>query len=553
MPKHKLRVIPLGGLGEIGKNMLVLEYGEDLMIIDAGVMFPEEDMLGIDLVIPDMSYVIERANKVRGVVITHGHEDHIGSLPFLLSKVPSPVYATRLTAGLITVKLKEHKLLDSATLNVIQPGDEVKLGAAFRLQFFSVCHSIPDGIGIAVNTPVGTVVHTGDFKLDHTPVDGKLTDFPTLARLGSQGVLLLLSDSTRAEVPGYTPSESEISLAMERVIGEAEGRVIVATFASLISRVQQVVDAAVKQDRKVAVLGRSMVNNVRMATEMGYLKVPPGAMVRAEDITKLPAHQIVIVLTGSQGEPTSVLARLANGDHKQLHIHNGDTVLISASAIPGNERLVHRTIDNLFKKGANVIYQDVAKVHVSGHASQEELKMMISLVRPRYFVPVHGEYRQLKMHGRLAQSLGVPEENVFVLENGQVLELGRNSARITNKVPAGYVYVDGLGVGDVSHVVLRDRRLLAQDGVLVVVIAIDSQTGKVASKPDIVSRGFVYMRESEELIEEARELVTTNLDHGSDHLAERGFINSKIKDILSRFIYERTKRRPMILPVVLEV
>ncbi|HLB13230.1 MAG TPA: ribonuclease J [Dehalococcoidia bacterium] len=552
MARNKLKVIPLGGLGEIGRNMLVLEYGEDLVIIDAGLMFPDDEMLGIDLVIPDLTHVLERANKIRGVVITHGHEDHTGALPYLLSRVPVPVYATRLTEGLISVKLKEHKLLEGASLNVIQPGDEVKLGV-FRLEFFSVCHSIPDGVGVAVHTPVGTVVHSGDFKLDHTPVDGKLTDFPTLARLGSQGVLLLLSDSTRAEIPGYTPSESEISLAMERVIGEAQGRVIIATFASLISRVQQVIDAAAKHDRRLAVMGRSMVNNVRMAQEMGYLQVPPGMLVRAEEMAHLPPHQVVIITTGAQGEPTSVLTRLATGDHKQLRIHPGDTVLISASAIPGNEQLVHRTIDNLFKKGASVIYQDIAKVHVSGHASQEELKMMISLVRPKFFVPIHGEYRQLKMHAILAQSLGIPQEHTFVLENGEVLELGPNSARVVTKVPAGYVYVDGLGVGDISHVVLRDRRLLAQDGILVVLIAVDGQTGKVVGRPDIVSRGFVYMRESEELIEEARDLVSASLDHGGDRLAERAFIHNKIKDVLSKFIYERTKRRPMILPVVVEV
>ena len=552
MPRHKLKVIPLGGLGEIGRNMMVLEYAQDLMIIDAGLMFPENDMLGIDLVIPDMTYILERADKVRGVVITHGHEDHTGGLPYLLNKLRVPVYSTRLTEGLIAVKLKEHKLLEGTSLNIIQPGDELNLGA-FRVEFFAVSHSIPDGVGLAVHTPVGTVVHSGDFKLDHTPVDGKLTDFPKLARLGAQGVLLFFSDSTRAEIPGYTPSESVIGLAMERVIGEAKGRVLVATFASLISRVQQVIDAAVKHDRKVAVVGRSMVNNVRMATEMGYLQVPPGTLVKAEDVSHLPPDQVVIVITGSQGEPTSVLTRLATGDHKQLHIHPGDTVLISASAIPGNEQLVHRTIDNLFKKGANVIWQDIAQVHVSGHGSQEELKMMINLVRPKYFVPVHGEYRQLTMHARLAESLGIPEDNTFVLENGQVLEVGPNSARVVNKVPAGYVYVDGLGVGDVSHVVLRDRRALAQDGILVVVIAVDGQTGKIASRPDIVSRGFVFMRESDELIEEARDLVTSNLDHGADRLAEWGFINNKIKDVLSRFFYERTKRRPMILPVVVEV
>ncbi len=552
MAKNKLKVVALGGLGEIGRNMTLLEYGEDIMIIDAGLMFPEDDMLGIDLVIPDMTYLMEKKDKVRGVVITHGHEDHTGGLPYLLNSLPVPVYATRLTQGLISVKLKEHKLLEGASLNIIQPGDEVKLGV-FRVEFFPVSHSIPDGVGLVVHTPVGIVIHSGDFKFDHTPVDGKLTDFSTLAKFGSQGVLLLMSDSTRAEIPGYTPSESEIGLALDRVIGEAEGRVIVATFASLISRVQQVIDAAVKHERKVVVMGRSMINNVRMATEMGYLHIPPDTLVRPDEAVHLPSQQLVIIVTGSQGEPTSILTRLATGDDKYLHIRPHDTVLISASPIPGNEQLVNRTIDNLFKKGANVIYHDIARVHVSGHGSQEELKMMINLVRPQYFVPIHGEYRHLTMHARLAQSLGVPEQNTFVLDNGQILEISANSAKVVTRIPAGYVYVDGLGVGDIGHVVLRDRRLLAQDGILVVVIAVDARTGKVVTRPDIVSRGFVFMRESEDLIEEARDLVTANLDHGSDRLAEWGFINTKIKDTLSRFFYERTKRRPMILPVVVEV
>lgn len=552
MAKNKLRVVALGGLGEIGRNMMVLEYGEDIMIIDAGLMFPEDDMLGIDLVIPDMTYILERKEKVRGVVVTHGHEDHTGGLPYLLREIPVPIYATRLTQGLISVKLKDHKLLEGTSLNVIQPGDEVTLGV-FRVQFFSVAHSIPDGVGLVVHTPVGTVVHSGDFKFDHTPVDGKLTDFSALARLGAQGALLLLSDSTRADTPGYTLSESEIGLGLDRVIGEAEGRVIVATFASLISRVQQIVDAAVAHDRKVVVMGRSMINNVRMATEMGYLHVPPGALLRPDEAVHLPSHQLVIIVTGSQGEPSAILSRLANGDDKYLHIRPHDTVLISASPIPGNEQLVNRTINNLFKKGANVIYQDIANVHVSGHGSQEELKMMINLVRPQYFVPIHGEFRHLTMHARLAQSLNIPEQNTFVLENGHVLEIGATSARVVTRIPAGYVYVDGLGVGDIGHVVLRDRRLLAQDGILVVVIAVDNQTGKVLIRPDIVSRGFVFMSESEELIEEARDLVIANLDHASDKLAERGFVNNKIKDTLSRFLYERTKRRPMILPVVVEV
>jgi ribonuclease J len=550
--KNRLRVIPLGGLGEIGKNMMVMEFDNDIIVIDAGLMFPEDDMLGIDLVIPDFSYLLDKKERVRGIIITHGHEDHTGSLPYLLTKVPAPVYSTRLTQGLISVKLKEHKLLHKTPLNIIQPGDDLRLGA-FRLEFFSVCHSVPDGVGLAVHTPVGTVVHSGDFKLDHTPVDGKLTDFSTLARLGGQGVLLLLSDSTRVEHPGYTPSESDIGEAFDRLMGQAPGRVIVATFASLIARVQQVIDAAVKHERKVAILGRSMIENVRMARELGYLNVPAGVMVRPEEINRLPREQIVVVTTGAQGEPTSVLARLATGEHRQLRIVPGDTVLISASAIPGNEQLINRTIDNLFKQGANVLYEEIAKVHASGHGGQEELKMMINLVRPQFFVPIHGEYRHLMLHARLAQSLGIPASKTFVLEDGQVLELGPGSARVATKVQAGYVYVDGLGVGDIGQVVLRDRRLLAQDGILVVIVTVDKQTGKITGRPDIVSRGFVYMRESEELIEEAREVVMAALDHKTERLAEWGFLNNKIKGLLSRFLYERTKRRPMILPVVVEV
>ena len=552
MSKQRLRIVPLGGLGEIGKNMMVLEYQNDIIVIDAGLMFPREEMLGIDLVVPDTTYLVERKSKIRAIIITHGHEDHVGALPYVLPELNVPIYATRLTHGLISVKLKEHKLLDKSTLNIIQPGDEVDLGA-FRVEFFRVSHSIPDAVGLAIRTPIGTVVHTGDFKFDHTPVDGKLTDFGRLAHLGDQGVLALFSDSTYVERAGYTPSERVISDAFDRIMGEAPGRVIVATFASLISRIQQVMDSAAKSDRKVAIAGRSMINNVQIATEMGYLNPPAGVLVKVEQLHKLRPDQCVIVTTGSQGEPMSALARIANKAHKQIKIVPGDTVLISASPIPGNEALINRTIDNLFRQGANVLYSRIADVHVHGHASQEELKLMISLLRPKFFIPIHGEYRQLFQHTLLAQSLGIPEGNTFVLDNGHVLEMSLSSARVVDKVQAGDICVDGLGVGDISHIVLKDRQLLAQDGVLVVIVAADREEGKIVGRPDIVSRGFVFMRESEDLIEQAKDVVAASLNHGFDLSNDWTDFNSRIKESLSRFLYERTRRRPMILPVMVEV
>ncbi|MBI2863732.1 MAG: ribonuclease J [Chloroflexi bacterium] len=552
MMKNKVRVIPLGGLGEIGKNMMAIETEEDLIVIDAGLMFPEEEMLGIDLVIPDVSYLLEKADKLRGIIITHGHEDHTGALPYVLRQINVPVYGTRLTQGLVTVKLKEHKLADNAQLNVIQPGDQLAIGSLY-VEFFRVNHSIPDSVGVAVRTPAGTIVHSGDFKFDHTPVDNKLTDFAKLAQLGSQGVLLLLSDSTYVENLGYTPSEQAVSTALDRIMGEAPGRVIVATFASLISRIQQVIDAATKHDRKVFVVGRSMVNNVQMAIELGYLSPPPGILRRVDELGKFPPDQVAIVTTGSQGEPTSVLARMANRDHRHIRILPEDTIVISATPIPGNEELVNRTVDNLFKQGATVLYSRIAGVHVHGHGSQEELKMMLNLVKPRFFAPIHGEYRHLVQHAKLAQSVGIPAENTFVLENGSVLELSANTAKVVGKVQAGCVYVDGLGVGDIGQVVLRDRQALAQEGIVVVIVAVDKQTGKLVSRPDIVSRGFVFMRESEELIEQAKDVVAAALNHKEDHLAEWGFVSSKVKDALSKFLYEQTKRRPMVLPVAVEV
>jgi len=552
MTKPRLKVIPLGGLSDIGKNMTVMEYGDDIIIIDAGLMFPGEDMLGIDLVIPDISYLLERREKIRGIVITHGHEDHIGALPYLLPQLNVPVYSTKLTQGLISVKLKERKALTGARLIVVPPGGDVTLGK-FRVEFFPVCHSIPDSAGLIIYTPVGTVVHTGDFKIDYTPVDNKPTDLSRLAQLGAQGVLLLLSDSTYAELPGYTPSERVVGETLDHVMADAPGRVIVTTFASLVSRIQQVIDAAAKHQRRVFIIGRSMIDTVRIALELGYLNAPDGILARLDELKGMPHNKVVLVTTGSQGEPTSALVRIANRDHRQVHVLRGDTIILSATPIPGNEALINRTVDNLFKQGAQVLYDKVAQVHVHGHGSQEELKLLLSLVKPKFFMPIHGEYRHLSMHAKLAESIGIPTENIFLLEDGDILELNPQAGRITGKVSAGNVYVDGLSVGDIGSLVLRNRRMLSRDGIVVVIIAVNKQTGKLVGRPDIVSRGFVDTKESKEMIDESRDLVANALDRSGDHPAEWGFVNTKVRDILNKFYYEQTKRRPMILPVMVKV
>ncbi|MBI2847420.1 MAG: ribonuclease J [Chloroflexi bacterium] len=552
MPQSRLKIIPLGGLSEIGKNMLVLEYEKDVVVIDAGIMFPEEDMLGVDLVLPDTTYLMENKDKVRGILITHGHEDHIGALPYVLRQLDVPVYAPRLAHGLISVKLKEHKILKNARLRVVEPGQSVKLGN-FKVEFFRVCHSIPDAMGLVIRTPVGTVVHTGDFKLDHTPVDGKPTDLAKLARLGSEGVLLLLSDSTYVEIPGYTPTEQVVGDTFERVMAQAPGRVIVATFSSLVSRVQQIINAADEHGRRVCILGRSMIDTFQMALNLGYLKIPQGILADVDELRRLPPEKTVIVMTGSQGEPTSALVRMANRDHRQLRVIPGDTVVISATPIPGNETLVSRTINNLFRQGARVLYDRLERVHVHGHASQEELKMMINLIRPCFFVPVHGEYRHLALHARLGETLGIPREKIFVLEDGDVLELSQHHGKVTGRVSAGHIYVDGLGTSDVGGVVLRDRRLLSKDGVVVVVVAIDKRTGKAVSIPDVVSLGFVDMQESSELIERTRRMVKEAVDHSGAGRDGKGAIDVKVKNMLGKFFYEQTRRRPMIIPVTLEV
>jgi len=553
MSKSRLRVIPLGGLGEIGKNMMVLEYDDDIIIIDAGLMFPEEDMLGIDLVIPDLSYVVERRDKVRGIVITHGHEDHIGALPYLLPQLENvPVYSSKLTQGLIRVKLKERRTHNGANLKVIPYGTEIELGQ-FKVELFPVCHSIPDAAGLIVHTPEGIVVHSGDFKIDYTPVSGQGTDLSRLAQLGAEGVLLLLADSTYAELPGYTPSERVVGESLDHIMASASGRVIVTTFSSLVSRVQQVIDAANKYERRVFVVGRSMSDTVRMALDLGYLKAPNGILGRIDEVRGLPHNKIVLVTTGSQGEPTSALVRMANRDHRHVHIQRGDTIVLSATPVPGNESLVNRTVDSIFKQGAQVFYGGLGQVHVHGHGSQEELKLLMNLVKPKFFIPIHGEYRHLSVHGQLAESVGIPNKNIFVMEDGDVLELTSQTAKVAEKVSSGHVYVDGLSVGDVGGVVLRNRRMLSRDGIVVVIIAVNRQTGKLVGRPDIVTRGFVDTREFKEMMNESREMLARTLDHGGGRAAEWNFINTKVKDTLEKFYYERTKRRPMILPFMVKV
>ncbi len=546
-----LRVIPLGGLGEVGRNMLVLEYDEQMIVIDCGLMFPEHDMLGIDVVIPDIEYVVERQEKLLGVLITHGHEDHHGALPFLLSALDRkvPIYGGRLTRGLIDVKLREHKVHNKADLHVVDPGDRVNLGP-FEAEFFHVCHSIPDAMGIAVDTPVGLIVHSGEYKFDYTPTDGQLTDTQRLADYGGRGVLALFSDSTNVEHADYTPSEHVIDDAFEKIFVQAQGRIIVATFASNVSRVQQAITAARRHNRRVGLVGRSMVNNGRMAIDLGYLDIGHDELLQPGSLESLPSKKVAIICTGTQGEPTSALVRMANQEHRWVSIQEGDTIIISASAIPGNEELVHRTINSLFRLGANVFYPPMQNVHVSGHASREEQKLLLTLTQPRFFVPVGGEYRHLVLHSQLAQQVGIPRDNILVLESGQVIEFTEDSMRVTENVGGRYVYVDGLGIGDVGNVVLRDRHHLASDGFFIVVVALNRETGEPLDDVYIISRGFVYVRESEELLEEAKQQVLKALQKHGRHPAR---LDDTIKATLSQFLYEQTKRRPMILPVVMEI
>lgn len=551
--KDKLSIIPLGGVGEIGKNMTAYVYGNDIIVVDAGLKFPEEEMLGIDIVIPDITYLIENKNKIRGMFITHGHEDHIGGLPYFLKHINIPVYATRLTLGLIEGKLREHNLLDVTKLITCTPRQAIKAGV-FTVTPFMNNHSIPDTVGFAIDTPEGVVVHTGDFKFDFTPVDGQHADFATLAALGEKGVLALLSDSTNAERPGYTMSERVVGQTIDEAFRTSERRIILATFASNLHRIQQVFEAAERFGRKVAVVGRSMVNNITVAIELGYLQVQKGTMIDVDDINKLPADRIVILSTGSQGEAMSALTRMARATHRKVEIMPGDTVIIASNPIPGNEKFISRTIDQLFRIGAKVIYQAISGVHVSGHGSQEELKLMLSLVRPKYFVPVHGEYRMLKRHIELAVATGVNPDNCYIVDIGDQVEFQHGKCRIGSKVPSGSVLIDGLGVGDVGNIVLRDRKLLSQDGILVVVVTLSKQDGTIMSGPDIISRGFVYVRESEQLLDEANKIVSVTLQRlVAENVNEWSSLKTGVRDALSRFLYEQTRRRPMILPIIMEV
>jgi ribonuclease J len=552
--KKKLRIIPLGGLGEIGKNMMAIEYADDIIVIDAGLMFPEEEMLGIDLVIPDVTYLLSKQEKIRGLVITHGHEDHIGALPYVLNELNMPIYATKLTLGLVSVKLKERggNIRKKVALNTIQVGTSFTLGA-FEIEAFSVCHSIPDSIGLIIRTPVGNIVHSGDFKIDYTPVDGKPSDLSRLAHVGAEGVLLLLADSTYADLPGYTLSESVVGETLGHIISEAPGRVIIATFASLISRIQQIIDAAAKYHRYVFIQGRSMKDTVRMALDLGYLKAPADILRRSDEMNRFRPDQIILLTTGSQGEPTSALVRITNGDNSQIRITPGDTVIISATPIPGNESLINRTIDNLFRQGAHVIYSRISQVHVHGHASQEELKLLFNLVKPDYFVPIHGEYRHLSHHAKLAEEIGIPPQNIFILENGDILELSKEKAEIKGSVPADNVFVDGLVLGTQAGIVLRDRKLLSRDGIVVAIIAVDKKKGTLVGRPDLISRGFVDTTNGSSILEDARDLIVTTLSHSGKYPIERSSVHTKVKDTLGKFLYEHTKRRPMIITTIIEV
>lgn len=548
-----LSIIPLGGLGEIGLNMMVFEYGDDIIIVDAGLMFPEEEMLGVDIVIPDITYLKERKDKIRGIIITHGHEDHIGALPYIIREINVPIYATPLTIGLIKGKLKEHKLDEASELISVKPRQIIELGC-FSVEFIRVTHSIVDGVGLGITTPVGRIVHTGDFKLDQTPVDGELLDFHKFSEYGDKGTLALLSDSTNSEREGYTLSEKEVGKAIERVFGAAKKRIILATFASNIHRIQQVIDAAVKFDRKVILNGRSIINNAQVALDLGYLKMPEKTWIKLDEMKNYSPDKIAIITTGSQGEPMSSLARMAVNEHKDVQIEEGDTVVLSSRVIPGNEKAISRIINHLFRRGANVIYEDVSDIHVSGHASQEEQKLMMCLVRPKFFVPIHGEYRHLIYHARLAETLGISKDNIFILEDGDVLELNEDAAVKKEKVQAGRVFVDGKVIGDVGNIVLRDRMRLGTDGIIVVFVGIEKMTGKVVTGPDIVTRGFVFEEESQELIEEMKRVVSDLLGQLEQELmADWVLVKTKVRNTLKKSLIKKMDRKPMIIPIIIEL
>lgn len=551
--KAKVKIIPLGGLNEIGKNMTAIEYKNDIVIIDCGLKFPDEDMFGIDVVIPDITYLLKHKDKVSGIFLTHGHEDHIGALPYVLKQLNVPVYGTKLTLGIVQSKLKEHNLLSTTELITVKPRDVVRLNSV-SVEFIKTNHSIADSVAIAIHTPLGAVLHTGDFKVDYTPIDGEPMDFARFAELGKKGVLLMMADSTNVERPGYTMSEKIVGESLCRIFGKSKGRIIVATFASNIHRIQQIIDAAAMYGRKVAVSGRSMENIVQVAIELGYIKIEKENLVSIDQINKYNNNEIVIITTGSQGEPMSALARMATSEHRKVNIVSGDTIIISATPIPGNEKLVSRVIDQLFKKGAEVVYGSSEAVHVSGHACQEELKLMQTLVKPKYFIPVHGEYRHLKQHGELANSIGVPKSNILIPEIGDVIEITRNSIKKSGSVISGQIFVDGLGVGDVGNIVIRDRKHLSQDGILTVVVTLSKENKAIIAGPDIISRGFVYVRESEKLMDEARDIVRNVFAKCEEQkITDWSTLKSTVRDELRSFLYEKTKRKPMILPIIMEI
>ena len=540
MSSKKLRIIPLGGLGEVGKNMMAYEYGENILLVDTGLMFPENDMLGIDYIIPDFQYILEKRDLVRGIIVTHGHEDHTGALTHVLEEIDAPIYATPLTCGLIEVKLARAGLLAKAQLNTVQAGESVNVGP-FQVEFFHVCHSIPDAVGLGITSPAGLIVHSGDYKFDHTPVDNWPTDYAKLAELAGRGVLALLADSTNADKPGWTPSERVIDPAFDQVFRTAPGRIIIASFASLISRMQQVGNAAMRHGRKLAFVGTSMVENAKMARKLGYLDLPDDLVVSVDQILKMEPEQVVLMCTGSQGEPTSIMGRLSTGTNRQFDIIPGDTVVLSSHPIPGNEETVYRTINRLFRRGANVIYEAIAPVHVSGHASQEEMKLLLNLIKPKYFIPVHGELRHLRQHASIAEQVGIPKENIAVIENGQVVEFDEEKMEIAERVPGGYVFVDGAGVGDIGPSVLREREVMARDGFMLVNLTLDKDSCRLREEPEIITRGFIYARNGDDILAATRKFVTEALDCNKN-----GKLQSDLEQSLKSFLYNKTKRRPMV-------
>lgn len=550
--QNSIKIIPLGGVNEVGKNIMAIEYKNDIFVIDCGLKFPDDDMYGIDLVIPDITYLIKNKERVRGIFLTHGHEDHIGALPYILKQINVPVYGTKLTLGILSVKLKEH-YIDYVELNVIKPRDVIKVGSV-TMEFIKNNHSIADAVSIAIHTPLGIIYHTGDFKIDFTPIDGEIADLGRIAELGKKGIICMLGESTNVEKSGYTISERVIGKTFEDIFSKAKSRIIVATFASNVHRIQQIINAASMYGRKVAISGRSMENITGVAKELGYIQFDDNVLIGIDEVNRWEPDKIVIITTGTQGEPMSALARMASGEHKKVSIEAGDTVILSATPIPGNEKLVSRVINKLFKSGAEVVYESLAKVHVSGHACQEELKLMLALAKPKFFIPIHGEFRHLKHHVDLAASLGIDRKNMVIMECGDVVEIKRNSIGKIGTVPSGQIFVDGLGVGDVGNIVLKDRKHLSQDGVLTVVVTIDGQSGTIIAGPDIISRGFVYVRESEKLIENIRELVKEVLvECEEEGIMDWSTLKSNIKDTLRSFLYEKTKRRPMILPIIMEI